>query len=95
MMDGNTPRGLEMVLLVTTYKYIINERRFNILLGIKLQHYLQNYSQFSHCRRILHNGRVAFSSIFCFAEKVSRFGQMLELQELGLDIKTGIKTFDS
>ena len=43
--------------------------------------------------RILHIGGVTFSSKFCFAETVSRFGQRLKIQELSLDIETGIETF--
>ena len=46
-------------------------------------------------RRILNIDGVAFVSTFCFAEPVSRFGQRLEIQELSLDIETGIETFDS
>ena len=46
-------------------------------------------------RSILHIGEVTFSSNFCFAETVSRFEQRLEIQELSLDIETGIETFDS
>ena len=44
---------------------------------------------------MLHIGEVTFSSNFCFAETVSRFEQRLEIQELSLDIETGIETFDS
>ena len=46
-------------------------------------------------RSILHIGGVTFSSNFCFAETVSRFGQRWKIQTLGLDIKTGFKTLDS
>ena len=40
-------------------------------------------------------GEVTFSSNFGIAETVSWFEQRLEIQELGLDIETGIETFDS
>ena len=36
---------------------------------------------------------VAFSSNFALQRQSSGFGQKLEIQELGLDIKTGIETF--
>ena len=40
-------------------------------------------------------GEVTFSSNFCFVEVVLRFEQGLDIQELSLDIETGIDTFDS
>ena len=43
----------------------------------------------------MHIAEVTFSSNFCFVETVSRFEQRLEIQELSLDIQTGIETFDS
>jgi hypothetical protein len=46
-------------------------------------------------RSILHIDGVTFSSNFCFAEAVSRFEQWFEIQELSVDIETGIETFDS
>ena len=46
-------------------------------------------------RSLLHIGGATFSSNFGFAETVSRFKKMLEIQELGLHIETGIETFDS
>ena len=60
----------------------------NFYIKSKVMAILQN-------RRILKIDGVALSSIFSFAEPVSRFGQRLEIQKLSLNIETKIETFDS
>ena len=63
--------------------------------GLLLASLAQKLKPFLKNRRILHIGGVAFPIIHFCTEPVSRFGQRLKIQELGLDIQTGMETFDS
>ena len=84
-----------------TTRYTLHATRYAPIKGDSTSYWATNFNiSFKDTailldRRILQIGEFVFSSILCFAEPVSRFGQRLEIQESSLDIKTKIETCHS
>ena len=65
------------------------------LTGYQIEKLAQKLQLFCQTGAFCTFGEVTFSNNFCFVEIVLRFEQRLDIQELSLDIETGIDTFDS